>query len=355
MPAIQRGHARRLPSGRWQLRYYDADGNRCTGGVFPSKSAAMKHYRDVIEPTLNGDQPLETPPQTLQELVDVFLGRFETIRAPRTVRSMRERLARPVSAYGATPLAELERMGGVLADFRATLPERYAHDVMRALRQVFAAAIAWGYMSKNPAVLAGANPEPPPRDIRVYTLRELDALEAELGDVYGPAAVFVAATGLRPQEWIALNRADVHRDERIVKVHGTKTRGSVREVPLTRRSLDALDRTPARITRILFADEYGERIDLYNFRRRVWSPAVEAAGIARPARVYDLRSTFASNALAANVTVFELAKIMGTSVRMIEKHYGALIGGAHAGIAGRLDALEAQLELESESSATETL
>jgi hypothetical protein len=49
-----------------------------------------------------------------------------------------------------------------------------------------------------------------------------------------------------------------------------------------------------------------------------------------------------SNALAANVTVFELAKIMGTSVRMIEKHYGALIGGAHAGIVGRLDALEAQ-------------
>jgi hypothetical protein len=40
--------------------------------------------------------------------------------------------------------------------------------------------------------------------------------------------------------------------------------------------------------------------------------------------------------------VFELAKIMGTSVRMIEKHYDALIGGAHAEIVGRLDALEAQ-------------
>ena len=29
---------------------------------------------------------------------------------------------------------------------------------------------------------------------------------------------------------------------------------------------------------------------------------------------------------------------------MIERHYGALLGGAHAGIAGRLDALEAELE-----------
>jgi hypothetical protein len=29
---------------------------------------------------------------------------------------------------------------------------------------------------------------------------------------------------------------------------------------------------------------------------------------------------------------------------MIERSYGTLLGGAHAGIAGRLDALEAQLE-----------
>ena len=59
--------------------------------------------------------------------------------------------------------------------------------------------------------------------------------------------------------------------------------------------------------------------------------------------------TFASNALAAGVTVFELARIMGTSVRMIERHYGALLDGAHAGITGRLDALEAQLEQATET------
>lgn len=29
---------------------------------------------------------------------------------------------------------------------------------------------------------------------------------------------------------------------------------------------------------------------------------------------------------------------------MIERSYGTLIGGAHAGITGRLDAIEAQLE-----------
>jgi hypothetical protein len=48
-------------------------------------------------------------------------------------------------------------------------------------------------------------------------------------------------------------------------------------------------------------------------------------------------------ALAAGVTVFELAKVMGTSVAMIERHYGTLIAGAHAGIADRLERIEAQL------------
>ena len=217
---------------------------------------------------------------------------------------------------------------------------------------MFVAAIKWGYMTRNPAALAGANPSPPPRAIRVYTLAELDALDAELGVTFGPIVPFVAATGLRPQEWIQLARTDVDRGRRLLAVNGTKTARSVREVPLTRRALEALDRLPARLdARVLFADKNGDRLDLYNWRRSVWRPAVEGSGIAEPARIYDLRSTFASNALAAGVTVFELAKIMGTSVRMIELHYGALIGGAHAGIVGRLDAIEAELEAEAEADA----
>jgi hypothetical protein len=45
---------------------------------------------------------------------------------------------------------------------------------------------------------------------------------------------------------------------------------------------------------------------------------------------------------------------MGTSVAMIERHYGTLIGGAHAGIAGRLNAIEAELAQAVESKADES-
>jgi hypothetical protein len=51
------------------------------------------------------------------------------------------------------------------------------------------------------------------------------------------------------------------------------------------------------------------------------------------------------------VTPFELARVMGTSVRMIERHYGTLISGAKAGIASRLAALEAEQEAKRDEAA----
>lgn len=346
MPALQRGSAYRLSDGRWGLRFYDQQGKRRRVSPFPTRSAALAHFDNVIAPRLRGERAApQAESMTFRELVAVYLDRHANVRSDATIRTLRHRLRRPLDTYGDVPLRELEGMGGDLADFRATLPERYAHDVMRALRQTFAAAERYGLMGTNPAVAAGDNPVPTPRAVRAYSLAELEALEAELGPDVGPFVPLVAATGLRPLEWTHVERCDLDRPRGVMVVRGTKTAGSRREVPLTRRALAALECLPPRLdTPLLFPAPEGGLLNLNNFRRRVWTPAVKASGVEQPARLYDLRATFASNALAAGVTVFELAKVMGTSVAMIERHYGTLIGGAHAGIVGRLNAHEAALE-----------
>jgi hypothetical protein len=40
--------------------------------------------------------------------------------------------------------------------------------------------------------------------------------------------------------------------------------------------------------------------------------------------------------------VFELARIMGTSVRMVERHYGTLLQGSGDAIRSKLDAYDSQ-------------
>ena len=115
----------------------------------------------------------------------------------------------------------------------------------------------------------------------------------------------------------------------------------------------------------------GGYLNLRNWRSREWDTAVEAAGLAvckcghlsgshdpgcdaRGCRCekfersvlspvpYVLRHTFASNALAAGVGTFELARVMGTSLEMIERTYGHLVRGADDAFRSRLDAFAAE-------------
>src|SRR5215472_7100463 len=81
----------------------------------------------------------------------------------------------------------------------------------------------------------------------------------------------------------------------------------------------------------------GGYIGLDTWRNREWYPALEAAGIEKRGP-YHLRHTFATEALAAGVSIFELARLMGSSVKMIDKTYGHLARDSEEAIRARLNA-----------------
>ena len=154
--------------------------------------------------------------------------------------------------------------------------------------------------------------------------------------------IFAAATGMRPGEWVALEHGDIDYDARVAYVRRsftkgrlkcTKTEASVRAVPLQQIALDALERLPAETdSELLFPALRGGYLDLHNFRTRNWLPAQRDAHVEPTRRIYDLRHTFATFALRAGISTFDLSRYMGASLTMIDRHYGHLArdGREHA-------------------------
>jgi integrase len=99
--------------------------------------------------------------------------------------------------------------------------------------------------------LSCSDPPPPAQ----FSRAEIDALAVELGPLYGPLVVFCAETGLRTNEWTALERRDIDRSGPAVTVQRRYSGGVLtpypktgrRRVPLTPRATSALDSLPPRL------------------------------------------------------------------------------------------------------------
>ena len=73
---------------------------------------------------------------------------------------------------------------------------------------------------------------------------------------------------------------------------------------------------PRLVTRLLFPSHRSSGHRAPAWRRYHWNPAVRAAGLEHRSP-YALRHTYASFAIAAGISLFELARFMGTSVSQI--------------------------------------
>jgi integrase len=204
------------------------------------------------------------------------------------------------------------------------------------------------WLADNPAKRV---PNPPRRakEKRPFeSWEEIEAVAAQLGPVYAPMVVFAAATGLRPSELFGLEWRDVDRSAGVVYVRRafangrlkqTKTRLRNRAVPLQAKALEALDQLPASENPTLFANSRGGRIDFRSLGCRHWKPAQRRAGIEPLRGLYDLCHTYATFALRAGVPVFAVSRFMGSSIAMIDYHYGHLARDSREHAVSLLDAL----------------
>jgi integrase len=293
---------------------------------------------------------------TVGELVDEYTGQHNA--EANTIRTLKARLR-----Y-VTEGPHLDGQGGwkdLRADrltiteigaWRRHLPERSAWAIHKSLRQVLHYAVRAKLLDENVACSV-PNPEPKRREVLAFaSVGELSAVADELKPQFRPLPLFAGLTGLRPQEWLVLERGDVDRLAALVHVRRVYTDGqvklygkssrSLRGVPLPLRAAQALDELPARLdTRLLFPGLRGGHLNLHDWRDDEWTPAVRAAGLDHRSP-YALRHTFATFAIAAGVSLFELARFMGTSVEQIDKIYGHLLPDALGRTRHTLDAFVAE-------------
>jgi integrase len=344
-----RGSVFRTRKGDYGIRWPEG-GKRPQKTGFPTKTAARRWFNENVSERLFSGAPDSS--LTFDAFCDIYLTRHGATVSTRTAATIKERLAPARAHFGDWTLRELEGAANEIASWRAGLTDTSRYRLTAAFRQSLGAGVRWRYLRVNPAVEAGKNPQPRTEEFVPFTREEIDALDAELGAVYGPLVVFAAETGLRTNEWAALERRDVDMKGLAVVVQRRvadgvvtpypKTERSRRRVPLTDRALAAYKRLPARLdTTVVFPAPAGGYVNLDNFRTREWYDALDAAGIDRRGP-YHLRHTFATEALASGISIFELARVMGASVKEIDRTYGHLARDSEDAIRARMNARSSQ-------------
>jgi integrase len=364
MPAEQKGSTYYTAKGVG-IRWYENGDRRWQSG-FRSKSEARKWWQDEIAPRLRVGVP--TRDATLREHAERYLrvhacaartrqALREQLGLPETPRRNPRKLAYPTAMeiFGDRTLRDLESARGEIAEWTASLPASQQARKLAALKQILNAAAEWGLILRNPAAAVKTRTLRPAEVEAFADTGEVDLVAFELGPPWAQLVVVASETGLRPEEWAALERGDVDARARVLLVRRTysvaaglkqygKTSRSRRAVPLTDRALAALDQLPAQLrTPLLFPTWTGGlrdgagvgqpgHLNLANWRKRHWRPALRGANLQRGGQLwlpkpYVLRHTFATWALDAGFDVFELARLMGTSVAMIDKTYGHLARG----------------------------
>lgn len=315
---------------------------------------------------------VEPARSTLNEYLDRWLkdAAKSRVRA-RTYQDYQEILARYIRpALGARRLAQLSPL-----DIQAAYNElqgrglsartvRYAHAV---LRNALGQAVKWRLLSTNPATAVDL-PRQQRREMHSLSPEEASRfLEHLEGSELRALFLLALTTGMRPGEYLGLQWKDVDINKGSLVVRRTmvefrdggwefaepKTARSYRTIPL-----------PYTVTRVLadhkrhqaeqrlevgpkyanhdlvFATPVGGPLNERNVVNRCFKPIVEAAGLPKSFRLYDLRHSCATLLLAEGEHPKVVSERLGhASITLTLDTYSHVLPTMQEGAAKRLEGL----------------
>jgi integrase len=258
--------------------------------------------------------------------------------------------------WGTFQLANIDHLGvrEWIAELSASgLAPTTVHKCAQILAKIRRAAVDAGLIASSPCERQPL-PKVEPDEMRFLDPDEVARLADAVEPRYRGIVLVGAYGGMRAGEMFGLRaervdvlHATVDVAEVLVEVNGhhhlgpPKTRAGRRRVPLPRFVVDAITEHVGGLApkELVFPAPRGGPVRASLFRRRVWHPAVKAAGLT-PLRVHDLRHSAISLWIAAGASPKEIAARAGhTSVATVLDRYGHLYAGHETAVVEALDAM----------------
>lgn len=294
-PARTRGIRREAGGWRPHIR---RDGVRTWGPLFPTVEQA-RDWRDAADRRLASGRPLPDHRVTVADLADRWLAQHDAADRTRAIyqHNLDSRLRG--STLGRMPVVDVRPMHvqAWVRDLTAAgLSAATVRNVYSPVRSTFTWAVHNELRDASPCVgirLPSVERRRPPLLTVASWWQLLGEMPSERDRLMCEVGLFCA---LRISELTGLRVGDVDTVEGLLAVRGTKTAGSAAVLPLPDFLLARLaafvdGRDPREP---LFRSAVGSRVSANNWRRRVWRPAVERAGLPDGLTPHKLRHSCAS-------------------------------------------------------------
>jgi len=342
----------------WQVRYRDPDRVEHSR-TFRLEAEAKRFARKVEVSVDEGTYIDPALGRTLfGDWAEEWLAASEPGLKPHTISGYRTLLKKHIApVLGGTPLAKVRAVD--VRRFVAELsnagmsPSR-VRSTYFLVQAIFRAAVESGYLGRSPCVGVKL-PRAVIREMHVITADQVKAIAAAVPEQYQALIHLLAFGGLRWGEAAALRRKRINVLRRRVEVSEsladvdgrlifgpTKTH-QARVVTLPKKTNEMMRAhleafVEAERDALVFTSPEGDPLRSPNFRRRVWWPALDAAGVSREVRIHDLRHTCASLMIMQGAHPKEIQQQLGhSSISVTLDRYGHLFPDRQDKVADALD------------------